>query len=1035
MNKKGLIFIVGAILLIFLIPAYTLIQQQRAIAFQPNANGGVLDLGDWNFSEDGVVRLNGEWEFYRGQLLTPGDFSPGSSPEFVQPKLTGMADLPGKWNAYIGADGGESAEGYATFRLKIRHAGTEGEIYGIRTGNIRTANRIFIDGQEVGESGKIGRSRQEEVSNNIPYTGFAVAKGDELEIIVQVSNHIYSSGGVFTSILFGDQESVMKSRDQAQLSDWMTMSGFLIPALFFAGLYLLRKEASLLHLSLFSLTAILYVLTHGEKLLSVFWPGMPYSWFLKLQMILSALIYYYLLHYVATVIPDAVHKIAIRLCNWITILTVSIALCLPPIMFSVLEPGLLLFSITCVTYISYVMFRSIVRRNEDVGFSLVSVMSLLMTILIYLASLLGHESHGLVPGLMLLFVIMQATLMARRFDRSFSQVESLSRKLLTLDGLKDEFMANTSHELRTPLHGIINIAQSMLEGATGKVKPEQAKDLSMIVSTGKRLSVLIDDILDFVKLKNEDIELRREPVDLRAVTRSVMEVIFHISGSKNIVFEQNLPENLPWLDTDEDRLQQILYNLLGNAVKFTDQGIIRIHAESENGQVTVAVEDTGIGITKEQLSDIFNKTFEETGAGSESGGYGLGLGISKKLVELGGGEIWAESEPGQGSVFYFTVPALAANSPGPPVKIESRQFTGNVSDEKAATSADEPQTERFVILLVDDDPMNQRVLHNLLSVEHYSLISAYNGSEALERLNEDRQIDLVIADWMMPGMTGIELCKTIRTRHSLFELPVLLLTARSLPDDAQIGFQAGVNDLLRKPVDANELRARVRTLLELRKSVQAAISSEMAFLQAQIKPHFLFNALNTVLSFLPSEPDAASKLLFELSRYLRGSFDFQNRDQLVTLEKELTLVHSYLMLEQARFQDRLQVEMEVTADVNLLIPPLTIQPIVENAVRHGIMRRSAGGLLQIAVREEGDRVWIIVQDNGTGMPADRAASLLTDSNGHSGVGLRNIHTRLMTLYGEGLSIESREGIGTEVRFAVKMKSAPGGLPGMGSGGV
>ncbi|WP_410771587.1 ATP-binding protein [Fontibacillus sp. BL9] len=1015
MSKKWLVFIVGATLLIFLFPAYRVVHEY-AYSSQPEANRGWLDLSKWDFSEGGVVELNGEWEFYRNQLLTPGDFAGDATPESDTPQLTGIVSLPGKWNNYIHPGGEPTAEGYATFRLKVKVAagGESNKLYGIHTGNIRSANRIFIDGQEVGTSGETGRSLSEERSNNIPYAGFASVSGDEIQILVQVSNHIYSSGGVFTPILFGDQHALMSERDHALLSDWITIAGFLIPALFFAGLYWLRRESSLLYLALFCISAMMHVLTHGEKLLSTVLPDLPYAWFLKMQMFISAFIYFFLLHYVAAVIPNAVHKIALRLCNVITVLTVVTALTVPPILFSRLEPVILLFSIIGIVYTSYVLFRSIMERHEDKAFFLVGVMSLLLTIAVYLFSVFGYESLVFVPSLMLLFVITQALLIARRFDRSFTEVESLSRKLLIVDGLKDEFMANTSLELRTPLQGMINIAQSLLEGTSGKVNPEQANDLSMIVTAGKRLSVQINDILDFVKLKHEDIALRREPVDLKAVTRSVMEVIYHISGSKNIVFEQNWPDNLPWLDTDEDRLHQILYNLLGNAFKFTDQGIVRVSASAANGQVTVSVEDTGIGIAKERLDDIF-RSFDETAAGQEE--RGLGLGISKKLVELAGGVIWAESELGKGSVFYFTLPSIPATRP--PVQQGGPDRTSEVVIAEQNEFHEEVKAEQFVILTVDDDPMNQKVLHHLLSMDNYSLIEAYNGTEALEQLRNGRRVDLVIADWMMPGMTGVELCREIRNRYSLFEMPVLLLTSRSLPEDVQIGFQAGVNDFLRKPVDANELRARVRTLLELRKSVQTAISSEMAFLQAQIKPHFLFNALNTVLSFLPSEPDAASRLLFELSRYLRGSFDFQNRDQLVTLEKEMTLVQSYLRLEQARFQERLELRLELAADMTSLIPPLSIQPIVENAVRHGIMQKPGGGLIHLSIREQGDLICVSVRDNGVGIPPDVIDFLLSGTSGRGGVGLRNIHTRLLTLYGEGLTLESREGVGTQVRFEVK----------------
>ncbi|MFB4324655.1 ATP-binding protein [Priestia sp. BR_2] len=619
-------------------------------------------------------------------------------------------------------------------------------------------------------------------------------------------------------------------------------------------------------------------------------------------------------------------------------------------------------------------------------------------------------------------MVTQAMLLAQRFSRAFTDVDQLSRRLLTLDGLKDEFMANTSHELRTPLHGIVNIAQSLMDGSSGSVSDRQSRELSMIVSTGKRLSTLVNDILDFSKLKNGEIVLKRQPVDLKAVTQSVLEVVTHLAAGKPLSLKQEWPDNLPWLDTDEDRLRQILYNLLGNAVKFTETGTVQVTAHALNGHVRISVTDTGIGISPERLVDVF-KSYDQIGYASdrEYSGTGIGLSITKKLVELGGGEIWAESMPGAGSAFHFTLPSTQIP---PQATLAGFGGTGEVlvaAAKERVPEQDEPRqhSKGSTVLLVDDDPVNLQVLRSLLSAENYHLITAGNGARALEHIRSGQGIDLVITDWMMPGMSGLQLCMTVRQQFTLFELPMLMLTARSLPDDVRTGLQAGANDFLRKPVEADELRARVRNLLELRRSVRQTISAEMAFLQAQIKPHFMSNALNTILAVLYTDPDKATRLLIELSHYLRGSFDFQNRDQLGPLQKEMALLQSYLFLEQARFEDRLTVEYDVHASLEALVPPLSIQPIVENAVRHGITKRISGGTVHISIHEREGHITISVSDNGIGMSEEKVNALLSaasDSDG--GVGLRNIHARLLTLYGKGLQIESRPGNGTSVSFEV-----------------
>ncbi|MBW7460537.1 histidine kinase, partial [Paenibacillus sepulcri] len=270
---------------------------------------------------------------------------------------------------------------------------------------------------------------------------------------------------------------------------------------------------------------------------------------------------------------------------------------------------------------------------------------------------------------------------------------------------------------------------------------KQSRDLATIAATGRSLSFLINDILDFAKLKNGEVILYRQEVDLPSVVQSVLEVIAHLAGVKDVRFIQDWPENLMLLDTDEERLRQILYNLLGNAVKYTPRGEIRISARAQGAYVRVEVADTGAGIPKERLEDIFQAYDQGSHAGSrEYGGTGLGLSITKRLVELGGGQIGVESDSGQGAVFHFTLPAAS--------RTRSSLMAGDARQEAAASlspdlesdaalpapamsKVKEPANNKGTILVVDDNPVNLQVLENLLSITGYKVITAYDGEEAL----------------------------------------------------------------------------------------------------------------------------------------------------------------------------------------------------------------------------------------------------------------------------------------------------------------
>lgn len=1028
--KKQLWGILLFFLIIAAIPVISYIRHQSGAESLPYAEDGVLDLLDWNFESQGAVAISGEWEFYRSQLLGPEHFAASAEATGERPELSGLFVLPGDWNEYISEEGKPEGTGFGTYRLLVKLSGDETVTYGIRTTNIRMANKIFLNGKEIGVSGEPGPSRELSVPSNIPYIGFAELKGNTAEIIIQASNHVYASGGILHPIWFGLEQDVVSLRDVSLFGDFISIVGFSLFFLFFIFLYFMRRgEKPLLYLALFCVSLLLFVLTHGEKLLGQLLPDMPYELMLWLQVVSTTCGYLFLLHYINVSVPGAMGRRLFRFTRVLAWVSLAMGVLLPPMYYSswFIVPGLIFASIIAI--LLFVLGRGVAKRTPDAYFLLLSAISLSIYAFVNLIQFQGMlDIQFYLSYELLVFVTVQILMLARRFSSSFSEVEQLSHKLVTLDGLKDEFMANTSHELRTPLHGIVNIAESLLEGVAGKPDSDQARQLGMIAATGRRLNFLIHDILDFSTLRNGQLSLNLRPVKLQAAAQSVIEVMEPLLNKKGLYLKQGWPPELPRVDADEDRLRQILFNLIGNAVKFTHRGGIRIYGEVRDGMVRVSVADTGIGIQRDQLKHIFLPYHSGMGDAEtpRSTGTGIGLGITKKLIELHGGQISVHSTPEEGSVFSFTIPVALDQS-----ELTADAKTTAVSSSKGSAGlmhgsgerhpAKEPgdDPEHFTVLVVDDDHVNLQVLINLMSMEHYSVIAVDNGEEALEVLGGNSGVDLVITDWMMPEMSGLELCRRIRERFTLSELPVLMLTARNLAGDIGTAFGAGINDFLNKPVDSVVLRARVRTLLELRRSFQSVIRSELAFLQAQIKPHFLYNALNTIISVCPTDPDKATHLLIDLSKYLRSSFDFHSRQQLVSLDRELELVQSYAALEQARFGKRLVMEYEVEEGLQLFIPPLSIQPIVENAVRHGVTQKAAGGTVVLKVAQEQDKVIISVRDNGKGIKASERSSLLQEKRLVGGVGLINIHRRLLSLYGgNGLQIESVEDIGTLVSFEV-----------------
>jgi signal transduction histidine kinase/CheY-like chemotaxis protein len=441
--------------------------------------------------------------------------------------------------------------------------------------------------------------------------------------------------------------------------------------------------------------------------------------------------------------------------------------------------------------------------------------------------------------------------LTKQLRNSFTTLETKNAELQHLDQLKDEFLANTSHELRTPLNGMIGIAESLIDGVTGKLSAGTGDKLSMIVASGRRLSNLINDILDFSKQKHKKIELQVEPLDMQKITETVLKLCQPLIGDKQLQLINAIHPDIPLANADKNRVQQILYNLIGNAIKFTESGHVKIAVkvdneggpkkeENLNGKLEITISDTGIGIPTDQTTQIFELFGQKNGSSAiqPNAAGGLGLTVTKQLVALHGGEIWVKSVIGVGSSFTFTLPINDEFSVpgstkegqiapiGTELLVDSALQKVLPSDLPVSLSKDLPpamlqpqgllpESETFTILIVDDEPVNLHVLTNHLSRHNYTIVEASSGFETLDIINKGETPDLILLDIMMPKMTGYEVTRKIRETWEANKLPILLLTAKNQITDLVKGFEAGANDYLLKPISKHELLARIKTHLHI----------------------------------------------------------------------------------------------------------------------------------------------------------------------------------------------------------------------------
>jgi signal transduction histidine kinase/CheY-like chemotaxis protein len=356
---------------------------------------------------------------------------------------------------------------------------------------------------------------------------------------------------------------------------------------------------------------------------------------------------------------------------------------------------------------------------------------------------------------------------------------------------KSEFLANMSHELRTPLNGILGYAQ-ILQNIPA-LPPKVVSGVRVIRQSGEHLLTLINDILDLAKIEARKIELVPCDFDFREFLRGPIDIFQIRAEQKGILFEVDISAELPEVvRADEKRLRQVVINLIGNALKFTDRGAVRFRVAPHEGKIRFAIEDTGIGIPKNRINQLFKPFSQLSDAARNAEGTGLGLALSQRLVHLMGGTIEVDSEPGRGSIFSFELDLPASTGVALPKAVENTSgITGYAG-------------RRRKILVADDLPGNRAVIIDMLLPLGFIILEAKDGRAALDLLPKERP-DLVLTDITMPVIDGVQFIQYTRQMEAFRELPIIPVSASVL--EAEVGRcrTLGCADFLTKPVEYGKL--------------------------------------------------------------------------------------------------------------------------------------------------------------------------------------------------------------------------------------
>src|SRR5215510_7195117 len=381
---------------------------------------------------------------------------------------------------------------------------------------------------------------------------------------------------------------------------------------------------------------------------------------------------------------------------------------------------------------------------------------------------------------------------------------------------KSEFLANMSHELRTPLNGVLGYAQLMRRDRT--LPAEHQESVDAISQCGRHLLELINEVLDLSRIEAGKIELEPVATDLHQLVVDVRQLIAESARRKGLTLEIHIARDLPRaVVLDGRHLRQVLINLLGNAVKFTNSGGVALAISGKHNRLRFDVSDTGIGIEPENVGVIFD-AFGQTRAGAEEGGTGLGLTISQRLVRAMGGDLLVESEPRGGSLFWFDIPLIVADC-------DEDDLASQLGELDAASDMRLGAGEEVTALVVDDHSINRRSIAILLESMGVHTITDASGTEGIDMARRNCP-EVILMDLRMKDMDGIEATRRLRADSATASIPVLAITASPFEEARNTAFGAGCSEFLAKPVKAADLMAALERQLGVRfEKVTAPLSS------------------------------------------------------------------------------------------------------------------------------------------------------------------------------------------------------------------
>lgn len=757
---------------------------------QDVAESGVLDLRSFGFSESEPIPLNGEWEFYWKELI---DFKETS-------REVEYREFPHMWQN----EEELSSFGFASYRLKILLPKNYPAL-AFTIPDMYTAYSFYVDSVLIASNGVVGKTKETHVPKWVPRTiPLDQFNKESIEIVLHISNFEHKKGGARLPIYFGSEVKLVEKREKKLGYAFILTGSLIMGGLFFFGLYLFgRDEKPILYFSLFCICYSYRVFGTELYPLHLFMENVSWIITLKAEYITLYLSPVFFGLFVRHLYEEESSKKIIYGLNSFFLALAIIALLTPAYYFTQLINVFFSVMPIYILYASWVFFKAVFNRNESAKYAIASGIVIFMVFIHNLLEYFVIIQENLLLNLIgyMLFFFLQSLILSNRFGSSLRKAKEKAEQASIA---KSQFLSTMGHELRTPLNAIIGFSELL---ADSKSNEDRIEFSNIIKKSGESLLGVINNILDFSKIDTGNTEIDFEKVQLEEFLKDTIQILSALNESNKVELLSKYSVGVEkHFMIDPVRLRQVLINLIGNALKFTEEGEIIVEVKehkdsSSKSNLVFSIKDTGVGIPDDKMNLLFKEFSQiDSAKNRRYSGSGLGLAISKRLVHQMGGDIWVENNHTQGATFSFTIQAEQLKI----VDYEKKELAPIVTDSKKSISR---------ILLAEDNIFNQKVAEKMLERIGYEVEIVNNGFEAVEK-SSNNEYDLILMDMEMPGLDGIEAARQILNNDTIKNKPVIIsMTANVSPEDKERCLEAGMVDFISKPVTLEVLNGTIKKYL------------------------------------------------------------------------------------------------------------------------------------------------------------------------------------------------------------------------------